>query len=191
MIAPSYPAVMSHAEPGFLIRLVRPDEYRALGDLTVAAYHGVAADMPHQDQYDLSLRDVARRAESSCVAVAVAPDGRLLGGVTYVRGPEDSYSEDLREDEAGIRMLAIDPEFQGRGVGRALTVWCLHRARRDGRARIALHTSHFMPMAVRLYERLGFSRRPDRDFSPVAGVDLVAYAFDLGEPDTGTTETRP
>jgi GNAT superfamily N-acetyltransferase len=182
---------MSHAEPGFLIRLVRPDEYRALGDLTVAAYHGVAADMPHQDQYDASLRDVARRAESSCVAVAVAPDGRVLGGVTYVRGPEDPYSEDLRQGEAGIRMLAVDPESQGLGVGRALTLWCLDRARRDGRARIALHTSHFMPMAVRLYEGLGFARRPDRDFSPVPGVDVIGYTFELNGPSIGTTEARP
>lgn len=186
-----YPAVMSSAEPGFLIRLVRPEEYGALGELTVAAYHGIAADIPHQDQYDVSLRDVARRAESSCVAVAVSTDGRLLGGVTYVRGPEDPYSEDLREGEAGIRMLAVDPESQGLGVGRALTLWCLDRARRDGRARIALHTSHFMPNAIRLYERLGFVRRPDHDFSPVPGVDVIAYTFELDGPTTGTSKSRP
>lgn len=181
---------MSSTEPGFLIRLVRPDEYRALGDLTVAAYHGIAADMPHQDQYDLSLRDVGRRAESSCVAVAVAPDGRVLGGVTYVRGPDDPYSEDLLEGEAGIRTLAVHPESQGRGVGRALTLWCLDRARRDGRARIALHTSHFMPVAVRMYEGLGFARRPDRDFSPVPGVDIIGYTFELDGPNTEAAQAR-
>jgi GNAT superfamily N-acetyltransferase len=181
---------MTATQAGFLIRLVRPDEYRALGDLTVAAYHAIDADMPHQDEYDVSLRDVARRAESSCVAVAVATDGRVLGGVTYVRGPDDPYSEDLREGEAGIRMLAVDPGSQGSGVGRALTLWCLDRARRDGRARIALHTSHFMPMAVRLYERLGFARSPDRDFSPVVGVDLLAYTFELDGPNTEATEAQ-
>jgi GNAT superfamily N-acetyltransferase len=116
---------VSDSSTSFVIRLIRPDESAALRDLTVAAYHAIEADMPHQDEYDVSLRDVARRAQTSCVAAAVAPDGRVLGGVTYVRGPDDPYSEELRDGEAGIRMLAVDPAYQGRGVGRALTRWCL------------------------------------------------------------------
>jgi GNAT superfamily N-acetyltransferase len=166
----------------FLIRPVRPDEYEALGGLTVAAYHTIPYDMPHQHVYDIQLRDVARRAQTSCVAVATTPAGELLGGVTYVSGPDDPYSEELREGEAGIRMLAVDPAYHGRGVGRALTEWCLARARADGRRRMVLHTGEWMPAAVRLYERMGFARVPELDFVPVPGVDLIAYSFDLADP---------
>lgn len=173
---------MNTTSTTFLIRPVRPDEYEALGELTVAAYHTIAYDIPQHHAYDIQLRDVARRAETSCVAVATTPAGELLGGVTYVSGPDDPYSEELREGEAGIRMLAVDPACRGRGVGRALTEWCLARARADGRRRMVLHTGVWMPAAVRLYERMGFARVPDLDFVPVPGVDLIAYSFDLAAP---------
>jgi ribosomal protein S18 acetylase RimI-like enzyme len=132
-----------------------------------------------QEAYDRQLRDVATRATVSCVLVAAGPDGELLGGVTYVRGPDDPYSEELREGEAGMRMLAVDPTHQRRGVGRALTQACLNRSRAAGRERLVLHTGSWMPAAIRLYEGMGFNRRPDRDFTPVPGVDLIAYAFEL------------
>jgi hypothetical protein len=33
--------------------------------------------------------------------------------------------------------------------------------------------------AHRLYERLGFTRLPQRDWSPVPGIDLLVYATEL------------
>jgi Acetyltransferases len=170
---------MAASETSFLIRPIRPDEYETLGELTVAAYHSIPAEMPHQAIYDLQLRDVAGRARKSCVVVAVSPAGELLGGVTYVSGADDPYSEELRDGEAGIRMLAVDPARQGRGIGRALTEWCVERARAAGRVRLVLHTGEFMPAAVHLYERMGFERLPELDFSPAPGIALIAYSYDL------------
>ena len=76
-------------------------------------------------------------------------------------------------------MLAVDPAHQGRGIGHALTEWCLARARADGRERMVLHTGEWMPAAVRLYERLGFVRVPELDFSPAPGIKLIAYSLGL------------
>jgi hypothetical protein len=36
-----------------------------------------------------------------------------------------------------------------------------------------------MTSAHRIYERLGFRRAPERDWSPVPGVDLMAFALRL------------
>jgi len=166
---------MSTRQRTFLIRPIRPEEYGPLGELTVAAYHSVG----HREAYDRQLRDVARRAETSCVLVAVGLGDELLGGVTYVRGPDDPYSEELAEGEAGMRMLAVDPVRQRRGVGRALTQACLDRAREAGRGRLVLHTGAWMPAAIRLYERIGFVRLPEVDFTPAPGIDLIGYAFNL------------
>jgi len=163
------------------IRPVRPEEYEALGELTVAAYHSLPDVMNHQETYDRQLRDVARRAAVSSVLVAIGDAGELLGGVTYVRGPDDPYSEELAEGEAGMRMLAVDPMSQGRGVGRALTVACLDRARGEGRKRLVLHTGSWMPAAIALYGKIGFARRPELDFAPAPGINLVAYSFELAE----------
>ena len=171
---------MAAGDPSLLvIRPVRPDEFEALGELTVAAYRGVSVRLANESSYHLQLRDVATRARTSCVLVATTAAGELLGGVTYVSGPQDPYSEELSDGEAGMRMLAVDPAVQGRGTGRALTQACLERARAAGRRRLVLHTGSWMPAAVHLYESMGFHRVPELDFAPVPGVNLVAYAFDL------------
>ena len=178
--ASGYAAVMSRDKPTFEIRPVRPEEYAALGELTVTAYHSIGYEMPHQDVYDVQLRDVPRRATASCVLVAVTPAGDLLGGVTYVSGPEDPFSQELSEGEAGIRMLAVAPAAQGMGLGRALTEACIDRARAAGRRRMVLHTGVWMPAAIRLYESLGFERQTAIDFSPAPEIQLLGYALDLG-----------
>jgi ribosomal protein S18 acetylase RimI-like enzyme len=173
---------MTASQTSLIVRPVRPDEFEALGDICVAAYHSLPAEFSNQEAYDLRLRDVAHRATASCVLVAVGPAGELLGGVTYVSGPEDPYSEGLREGEAGIRMLAVSPAAQGRGAGRALVAECVAIARRTGRARVVLHTSPAMAPAIHLYESLGFSRRSDIDFSPVPGVHIIGYDLELTPP---------
>ena len=176
-----YAAGMTAPKTTPLIRPVRPEEYDRLGELTVAAYHSLPDAMPHQTIYDERLRDVTTRARTSCVLVALGVAGEILGGVTYVSGPDDPYSEGLREDEAGIRMLAVEPAVQGRGVGRALTMACIERAGAVGRRRIVLHTGDSMAAAKHLYESLGFRRETGIDFSPAPGIHLIGYAFELGE----------
>jgi ribosomal protein S18 acetylase RimI-like enzyme len=179
---------MSQPATTFLIRPVRPEEYAALGELTVAAYHSLpdlhrdAESSARELDYDRRLRDVAKRAEVSCVLVAVGADGELFGGVTYVRGPDDPYSEELSDGEAGMRMLAVDPAKQGRGAGKALVQACLNRAGAAGRERLVLHTGTWMPTAIAMYEKMGFARRRGLDFTPVPGIDLIAYAFELEPP---------
>ena len=55
----------------------------------------------------------------------------------------------------------------------------LARFREEGARAIALSSLAEMAAAHRLYERAGFVRLPERDWSPVAGVDLIAYRLDL------------
>ena len=76
-------------------------------------------------------------------------------------------------------MLAVAPEAQGRGVGEALVRACIDQARADGRERLLLHTTSWMPAAHRLYARLGFERDPARDWSPIPEVPLIAYKLEL------------
>jgi ribosomal protein S18 acetylase RimI-like enzyme len=44
---------------------------------------------------------------------------------------------------------------------------------------MVLSTDPRMTAANRLYERLGFARLPERDWSPAPDVDLLVYALDL------------
>ena len=72
-------------------------------------------------------------------------------------------SEFVDLDAAGMRMLAVDPQAQGEGAGRALVEICLGRARSTGRRRLILHSTQAMTAAQSLYRSLGFERTPDID----------------------------
>ena len=157
----------------FTIRLVEPADYDALGRITLEAYEGNQDELG--DDYRDELRDVAGRAAACPVLVAVTADGGLLGGVAYVPGRDNPMSELEQDGEAGIRMLAVDPSAQGLGVGRALTVACLDRAREEGRSGIALYTRPANVPAQRLYLSLGFVRDPDRDWQYARGRWLWAF----------------
>jgi ribosomal protein S18 acetylase RimI-like enzyme len=159
------------------VREVDPSEAAALGELTVAAYAsapGFGAD----DAYFDDLADVARRAALARVLVAV-DGGTLVGGVTYVPG-SGPYAEFDDPEGAGVRMLAVDPAAQGRGVGTALLRACASRARAEGRARLWLHTTPQLAIAQRMYEREGFRRAPENDRRS-EDLHLIAYVLDLGE----------
>src|SRR3954447_4659006 len=156
-----------------VIRPIAPGELGAVGELCVRAY----APMEPESGYEATLRDVATRHDTALVLVAVDDDG-LLGTVSFVAdgGP---LHEIATAEEAEFRMLAVDPSAQGRGVGEALVRDCLARARARQRRRLVASSLPRMRAAHRVYARLGFTRAPDRDWSPAPGVDLVVFEHPL------------
>lgn len=133
--------------------------------------------------YLSSALDVRGRMAVSTVLVAEA-GGRIVGTVTVFEDANDEgMPTTFPAGTAGLRATAVHPDAQGHGIGRALVEACADRARRDGAARIGLHTAQFMTAAVSLYERSGFRRTPEYDF-PAADFfrstprsDLVAMGF--------------
>jgi ribosomal protein S18 acetylase RimI-like enzyme len=156
------------------IRPAEPAELPAVADLCVAAYAPVLAS----DHYVAVLRDVGRRAAEAELLVAAEPGGAVLGTVTFVPdgGP---LGEIAAPHESEFRMLAVDPAAQGRGVATALMRCVLDDSRGLGKAGVVCSSTPDMRAAHRLYERLGFRRMPDRDWSPVPGVHLLVFALSL------------
>lgn len=145
------------------VRPAEREDFEALGDLLVDAYRSVPGAQ-EEPAYWERLRDVAGRADDAAVLVAVDGVGRLLGGVTYVDAGAP-FAELPNDDEVEIRMLGVGVGVQGRGVGKALTLACIERARAEGRARVWLATPRWMEGALRLYEGLGFRRVAEHDFT--------------------------
>jgi ribosomal protein S18 acetylase RimI-like enzyme len=157
------------------VREAFPDEHERLGELCVRAYRSLGAV---SDTYAARLRDVGGRAQTARVLAAVQDGSPPLGCVTLILdgGP---WRELATDDEGEFRMLAVDPEVQGRGAGAALVRACIDEARAAGRARLVLSSATDMTAAHRLYERLGFSRAPERDWKPAPHVQLLAYELSL------------
>jgi ribosomal protein S18 acetylase RimI-like enzyme len=154
------------------VRPATPPDYAVVGDLTVLAYrtdHQLTEDHP----YEAKLRDVAARADTNEVLVAVDEEsGAVLGAVTFVL-PGSELVELSKPGEAEFRMLAVDPAAQGRGVGEALVRACIDRAVARGCSAMVICTRDFAERARRLYERLGFVRVPELDWTPMPGVHLL------------------
>ncbi len=168
------------------MRRAREDELDEAGRVVAAAYR---AGEGTPDHYLEVVADARARADDGEVLVAVDGAGTLLGSVTFVL-PPSPLAELSRPDEAEFRMLGVTPAAQGHGVGAALVQACLDRAIDAGRVGVVLCTQDTMTSAHRIYERFGFVRDPQRDWSPVPGVELIAYRLRF-PPAPGTAPGRP
>ena len=161
-------------------RLTADDDHRSIGLLVQRAYLELPGYRPDAE-YDVVVADVAgRHAEGSDVVVAV-DHGRVVGCLTFVRGPGDPHYEFGDPDAASFRYFGVDQTAQGSGVGRAMVEWCIEEARMLGRRRIRIHSLESMVAARRLYERIGFVRTPDHD-ETWDGVLGLAFALELDRP---------
>lgn len=165
-----------------LIRSARPDEYDAVGALTVAGYDNegylVMPDGSYDHRYAGWLGDAAPRGQDGHLLVAVEGD-ELLGTVTWCP-PGSLHREVATQDHHGeFRTLAVSPDARQRGVARQLVDECLRRARALNLTEMRLCSLPTMAPAHRLYESFGFVRRPELDWDPVPGVHLWAFSAPL------------
>lgn len=160
---------------GMMIRTALSTEHDVIGELRVRSYLGQGL-LDAGPSYAETLRELGWDAPDEVMA---AVDGdTVLGTVVYVPwGPRCEVARGPREAE--IRAFAVAPEAQRRGVGSTLVKAVIERAERDGLDRLVLSTQQIMSGARRLYEAHGFTRLPERDWSPVPGVDLLVYSRNL------------
>ena len=160
--------------PPLVVEDAVPADWPRIAALTAGVYRD---ERLASDEYLGELADVAGRAGRSQLVVARDGD-RVVGAVALVVAG-DFGEVTASDDEAAFRMLVVDPAVRGRGVGEALVRVCLDRARTAGKRRMVLSTDPRMTAAHRLYGRLGFTRLPERDWSPRPGIDLLVYALEL------------
>lgn len=159
------------------VRPVRREELARVGEITVAAYR--ASGLLHGDSdYEHQLRDAAGRAELAELLAAVDGDDMLLGSVTVARYGT-RFAQVAVPGELEFRMLAIEPRHRGRGVGELLTQAVCDRAGALGCHRVVMCVDCGNAPALRLYERMGFRRLPERDWAPVPAVQLLALGRDV------------
>lgn len=156
------------------VRHALPSEYAEVGDLVAGTY---LHDGYVGEEYAATLRDVAGRAPTTTVLAALL-DGCIVGSATLALSGSP-YAEETPEGTAVIRMVATATAARGQGVGTALMQECLAQAHEAGCTVVHLSTQPTMAAAHRMYERLGFTRTPERDWEPVPGLTLLTYVLPL------------
>ena len=98
-------------------------------------------------------------------------DGRVVGSAFVVK---------VSDTEAKLRLLYVEPEMRGTGLGRRLTQECITFAKARGYPKLTLWTNDILHAARHIYQTTGFvllSEEPHHSF----GHDLVGqyWALDL------------
>ena len=98
-------------------------------------------------------------------------EGRVVGSVFLVK---------VSEQEAKLRLLYVEPDVRGAGLGRRLTDECIAFAKAKGYSKLTLWTNDILHAARHIYQTAGFvllSEEKHHSF----GHDLVGqyWALDL------------
>jgi len=118
----------------------------------------------------------------TAVQIVAEDSGALLGTVLLfpagaAMGTPGGTSITLELPE--VRLLAVAPAARGKGVAHRLMEECIRRARGAGAPALTLHTADIMAVAMRLYERMGFTRAPELDIRPAPEILAKGYKIAL------------
>jgi predicted N-acetyltransferase YhbS len=169
---------------GITIRESRPADRSAIEVVTLAAYEQYAAVLPAPLWEAYRQNIVATLADAQPATQIVAEvDGALVGSVLMYPAGADTGAPGRGKTMMlvwpEVRLLAVAPAARGSGAGRRLMEECIRRARASGATAITLHTTDMMQRAMELYQRMGFERAPDLDFSPAQGITVKGYRLAL------------
>ncbi|WP_144763204.1 N-acetyltransferase [Curtobacterium sp. 9128] len=140
--------------PASVVRTGTDADVAACIDLwtsAVAARDGVSASTAVRAR----AAEKFRTPRVALVLLPGSPDGAALDGFALLTAPGTGRSTDPA-DAAYLSLLAVRPDLQARGVGRALLTAAVAAATAAGHPAVALHVLVDNARAVRLYEASGF-----------------------------------
>jgi DNA-binding MarR family transcriptional regulator/GNAT superfamily N-acetyltransferase len=159
------------ARPAFLLRSHRP------GDIGwIISRHG--AVYAQEFGWDISFEALVAEITAQFIrghdpsrehCWIAEMDGDPVGSIFLVKGSDQV---------AKLRLLLLEKEARGLGIGRALTEQCIRFARETGYTSITLWTQSILLAARGIYQRAGFRRiaeEPHHSF----GVDLIGETWEL------------
>lgn len=167
----------------YTIRNAKPSEFETIGQLMVQVYSQLegfptAEEQPNYYKMLANIGELTQKPGTELL-VAVSSENTIAGGVVYFNdmqyyGSGGTATKEL--NASGFRLLAVDPEIRGAGIGKLLTNACIQKAK-DEKHQLIIHTTMAMQTAWKMYENLGFQRSEDLDFMqgelPVFGFRLL------------------
>jgi GNAT superfamily N-acetyltransferase len=178
------------SQADFIIREAFEWEFKELGQLMVAVYSSLAGfpSPEQQPTYYQMLTNIGQITGKPGTKLLVAVAGnQVIGGVVFFSDMAHYGSGGTATQESGasgFRLLAVAPEARGLGVGKALALECVGLAKALGRGQVIIHSTSAMKLAWGMYERMGFKRSPDLDFTQ-GELQVFGFRLAVREPGQG------
>ncbi len=172
---------MNHHE--YIIRDAISSEFLKIGKLMVDVYSQLEG-FPNKDEqpnYYKTLANIGNITKNpkTRLLVVVSSNKKIEGAVVYFGDMKYYGSGGIatsEKDASGFRLLAVDPEARGKGIGRLLINTCLQIAKDEKQNQMIIHSTKAMQIAWKMYESMGFARSQDLDFKQ---EDLQVFGFRL------------
>ncbi len=171
----------------YTVRNAYPNEFKTIGKIMVQVYSQLegfpsAAEQPKYYEMLANIGELTKKPNTELL-VAVSSDGKVGGGVVYFSDMKfygSGGTATLEKNASGFRLLAVDPSQRKQGIGKLLSEACIQKAKNLKHEHVVIHSTKFMQVAWKMYEKLGFERAEDLDFMqeelPVFGFRLKLNA---------------
>lgn len=167
----------------YSVRNADATEFERIGKLMIKVYSSLEGFPTEQEQPDYyrmlaTVGDFTGKPGTE-ILVAETDNNEIVGAVVFFDDMRHYGSGGTATGEtnaAGFRLLAVDENVRGKGVGKLLTAACIEKARAKKRQQVIIHTTKSMQPAWRMYEQFGFKRSEDLDFKQ---GELAVFGFRL------------
>ncbi len=158
-----------------MIRAAGDEDAEAIVALWTEAYYDEGEggrDAPY------ARADFEQTQAAAAHLLVAEQDGAVVGVVALLAPDQPSRAVAL-PDEAELARLVVSSTFRRQGVGRALADRCAELTRSEEWSAISLWSRPYQRAGHRLYESLGYRRRPERDSVDETGFDRLVFRLDL------------
>lgn len=100
-------------------------------------------------------KDMWDQLFSSSTCFVCKKENKIVGAAYLI--PSGNAWRFFESDWTYIRMVGVQPEYEGKGIGKHLTRMCINLAKKRNEKTIALHTSEMQNAARHIYESMGFT----------------------------------
>lgn len=186
----------SHNSPRFRFRLAAVHDWGDIAAVTQQAY----------GQYELEIMEDCRasfqRGMQAVLAAKDNPDMEwwvaetdhgVSGAVLFCHPGAtlpalDDSTITLTQPEA--RLLSVNPQARGLGLGKRLMQICIQRARDIGARTLVCRAMPEMDSAIKLCEQMGFQKRTEAGSRHGAMARLIDYVYTI-EPEAPAAASSP
>ncbi len=167
----------------YIVRNATTEEFDEVGKLMIQVYSQLEgfpkeAEQPEYYKMLANIGELTKKPNTELL-IAISTDEKIAGAVVYFTDMSSYGSGGTAPQEknaSGFRLLAVNHEVRGQGVGKLLTNKCIEKAKDSNQNQVIIHSTEFMKVAWKMYENLGFKRSEDLDFMQGS---LPVYGFRL------------